>query len=69
MHKYIIVSLPADKALALGVVKPLHCSLFYCLFNTFQIVFTLDGNSESLADAADWRETAVSRLKSNVIPS
>jgi len=28
MHKYILASLPADKAVALGVVKPLYCSLF-----------------------------------------
>jgi hypothetical protein len=28
MHKYIFASLPADEAVALGVVKPLYCSLF-----------------------------------------
>src|SRR6185312_6461997 len=32
MHENIFTSLPADKAEALGVVKPFHCSLFHCLF-------------------------------------
>src|SRR2546429_3590577 len=32
MHENIFASLPADKAEALGVVKPFHCSLFHCLF-------------------------------------
>ena len=28
MHKYVFAILAADKAIALGVVKPLYCSLF-----------------------------------------
>jgi len=28
VHKYIFATLPADKAVAFGVVKPLYCSLF-----------------------------------------
>ena len=43
MHKYIFASLSADKAVALGVVKPLYCSLFChfvacILFRLFTLV-------------------------------
>src|SRR5579864_3321976 len=43
MHKNVFASLPADEAVALGVVEPLHCSLF-CHVDTvpFQIDFTLE---------------------------
>ena len=37
MHENIFAALPADKAIAFRVVKPLHCSLFH--FVTFQIDF------------------------------
>jgi hypothetical protein len=36
----ILTSLPADKAEALGIVKPFHCSLFHCLF-LFSVEFLL----------------------------
>ena len=29
MNKYILAILPADKAVAFGVVEPLYCSLFH----------------------------------------
>src|SRR6266705_3767597 len=29
MNEHIVAGLPADKAEAFGVVKPLHCSLFH----------------------------------------
>jgi hypothetical protein len=32
MHENIISRLPADKAEALGIVKPLHCSLFHSCY-------------------------------------
>src|SRR5713101_10026978 len=32
VHKYIFATLPADKAVAFGVVKPLYCSLFHLIF-------------------------------------
>ena len=38
MHKNIIAGLTADKAKALGVVKPLYCSLFQfvtCFYSEF----------------------------------
>jgi hypothetical protein len=35
VDKYIFASLPADKAVALSVVKPLYCSLFCHLVLVF----------------------------------
>ncbi len=32
MHGNVFASLTADKAEALGIVKPFHCSLFDCRF-------------------------------------
>jgi len=32
MNKYIFAILPADKAVALGVVKPLYCSLLHTCY-------------------------------------
>jgi len=29
MHEYILTVLAADKTVALGIVKPLHCSCFH----------------------------------------
>ena len=31
MHENIVARLAADKAEALGIVKPFHCSLFHCV--------------------------------------
>jgi hypothetical protein len=31
MHENIIAGLAADKAVALGVIEPLYCSLFHCV--------------------------------------
>src|SRR5438270_3506838 len=31
MHEDIVARLAADKAKALSVIKPLHCSLFHCV--------------------------------------
>src|ERR1700690_1877571 len=40
MHKYIFASLPADEAVALGVVKPLYCSLFcHLLLVSFSVIY------------------------------
>jgi hypothetical protein len=35
VHEYILAGLPADKAVALSVVKPLYCSLFCHLVLVF----------------------------------
>jgi hypothetical protein len=35
MHKHILARLAADKAVALGVVEPLYCSLFHILVLLF----------------------------------
>ena|GEM_PF-1250266 len=43
MHENIFATLTADKAIALGVVKPLHCSLFHCVLNYLSVKFTLEG--------------------------
>ena len=32
MHEDIFAILAGNKAKALGIVKPLHCSLFHCLY-------------------------------------
>jgi hypothetical protein len=32
MDEYVLAILTADEAKTLGVVKPLHCSLFHFLF-------------------------------------
>ena len=49
MHEYIFAVLPADEPIALGIVKPLHCSLFHkCSFCSF-VVFTLEGVGKNLA--------------------
>src|SRR5438874_6312835 len=40
MHENIVAGLAADKAEALGIVKPLHCSLFHCVscFYCFEVL-------------------------------
>src|SRR5581483_2385729 len=35
VYEYILPILTADKAIALGVVKPLHCSCFHCVAISF----------------------------------
>jgi hypothetical protein len=31
VHEHVFAILTADKAKPLGIVKPLHCSLFHCV--------------------------------------
>src|SRR5580658_5147937 len=43
VHKNVFAILTADKAIALGVVKPLYCSLFcHVCYCSFSIDFTLE---------------------------
>jgi len=32
VHEYILAALAADESVTLGIVKPLHCSLFHISF-------------------------------------
>jgi hypothetical protein len=61
VDKYIFASLPADKAVALSVVKPLYCSLFCHLVLVFlSINFTLEGIRKYRGQVlAGWLEAAL----------
>src|SRR5882762_8660969 len=43
MHEYILAVLAADESIALGVVKPLHCSCFHddAMFLFFDVALKL----------------------------
>jgi hypothetical protein len=41
MDEYVLAILTADEAKTLGVVKPLHCSLFHFLFYLCFCMFRL----------------------------
>src|ERR1700747_3261016 len=45
VHKYVLAVLAADKTVALGVVKPLHCSCFHgvALFLFLDVALKLSG--------------------------
>jgi len=66
MHKNVFAILPADKAVAFGVVKPLHCSLFHCVqnvpFNLFCLRWTGVG---VLRAGASWFARSCSKTESN----
>jgi hypothetical protein len=53
MHENVFARLAADKAVALGVIEPLYCSLFhvFCTLVSFLIV-TLEGFGRTCA--GDW---------------
>jgi hypothetical protein len=59
MHENVLASLPADEAVALGVVKPLYCSLF-CHFVACILfrLFTLDDSEVLRAGLAGMQEAA-----------
>ena len=52
MHEYILAVLAADKTVALGVVKPLHCSCFHVLLVSFVLDIAL-----KLSDSSAGRST------------
>src|SRR5438270_5865204 len=39
MHEYILAILTADETIALGIVKPLHCSCFHCVAISFVLIW------------------------------
>src|ERR1700733_12303378 len=43
MHENIFARLPADKAVALGIIEPLYCSLFHVFIVVPFLYFTLEG--------------------------
>ena len=61
VHENIFASLPADKAVALSVIKPLYCSLFCHLVLVFlSINFTLEGIRNCRGQVlAGWLEAAL----------
>jgi len=60
MHENVFASLPADKAVALGIVKPLYCSLFchFVAYCPFQIVLRWKGSEVQRAGLAGLQEAA-----------
>jgi hypothetical protein len=49
MYKNVFAILTADEAVALGIVKPLHCSLFHDVVLVFLFLnFTLEGVGRTL---------------------
>ena len=49
MHENVLATLAADKAIALGVVEPLNCSLFHILVLLFLFESYVGGNRKKLA--------------------
>ena len=41
VYEYVLPILTADEAIALGIVKPLHCSCFHCVAISFFSDFAL----------------------------
>ncbi len=39
MDEYVVAILTADESEALGIVKPLHCSLFHCVVCSFEAMY------------------------------
>jgi hypothetical protein len=59
VHKHIFAALPADEAVAFGVVKPLDCSLFrHTLLVFLSIDFTLRESVVLRAGLAEKQESA-----------
>jgi hypothetical protein len=48
MHENVFARLPADKAIAFGVVEPLYCSLFHIVVLLFLFEVTLEGVGRNL---------------------
>jgi hypothetical protein len=49
MHENVFARLAADKAVALGVVEPLNCSLFHILVLLFLLESYVGGSRKKLA--------------------
>src|SRR5580704_192556 len=66
MHEYILTVLAADETVTLGVVKPLHCSCFHGVANSFFVDVALKLWKASSAGRlrAGWRRNRVLRRNS-----
>ena len=50
MHENVFARLTADKAVALGIIEPLYCSLFHvCLYSCSFVIVTLEGFGRTCA--------------------
>src|ERR1700720_311965 len=64
VHKYIFATLPAYKAVAFGVVKPLYCSLF-CHFVTVSFSIDLRCEIGGTKGGSSWYARSCSTTDSN----
>jgi hypothetical protein len=48
VHENVLAVLPADEAVAFGVIEPLHCSLFHICTGVPFLNFTLEGVGRKL---------------------
>jgi hypothetical protein len=51
VHKYILTICTAQKAEPLGIVEPLHCTLFHCFFLSKEMTLNSIGVSAGSADS------------------
>jgi hypothetical protein len=51
MHKNILTIRTAQKAEPLGIVEPLHCTLFHCFFLSNEMTLNSIGVSAGSADS------------------
>jgi hypothetical protein len=58
MHENVFATLTADKAIALGVIEPLHCSLFHLLIVPFGDFYACMGVGRTGQALAVTREAA-----------
>src|SRR6266705_7207264 len=66
MNEHIVAGLPADKAEAFGVVKPLHCSLFHCVTCFYWFEFLLRRIAAGDMGIAGWRNRPSTAGESNL---
>jgi hypothetical protein len=51
VHKYVLTICTAQKAEPLGIVEPLHCTLFHCFFLSNEMTLNSIGVSAGSADS------------------
>src|SRR5260370_2434161 len=68
MHENVFATLTADKAIALGVIEPLHCSLFHLLivpFGDFYACMGVGRTGQALAVTREAAQMLKYRFRSN----
>src|SRR5260370_9950613 len=68
MHENVFAALAADKAIALGVIEPLHCSLFHLLivpFGDFYACMGVGRTGQALAVKREAAQMLKYRFRSN----